>query len=399
MKRYIALLILSLFVVKSVVAQQQQPHLSVSVGALEGREVVMDSYEAKWLRQRGSTSLALEVGHTWLPSDSDAYAAAYHFPTLSAGLRWVNSRVTMRREADPAWGMAEMVDYDSRLGNTLSAYGTFHRPILRSPRWMLDYALSFGVGYAPRRYHPLRNVDDELIGSHWNIYFGAGLHLSYRVAERWAVRAGLDYFHHSNGALYRPNKGCNTLGPSVALCYVPAYQPTPQSAPTATDSLPRRWQWLVGMEVGMKTLNSDWQRTQFSTPPSVPDYRTSRFAHHYVVEAHVALVRRWALRWSTGAGLEMGYLGYRAPQQHSPWWAGVAIHHAAHFHRLVAATALGIYLYRDPQLRVAELETSYYEKVGLRYALGRKQSLRIGFDIRAHRTKADCTLAVVEWLL
>lgn len=122
----------------------------------------------------------------------------------------------MRRTENPAWGMAEMVDYDSRLGNALTLYGAFSRPLLRRGRWQLDYALKAGVGYNSHYYNKTDAIDNELIGSAFTIYFGAGLTVDYQLSDNWALTGGLLYGHHSNGALARPNKGENHFDPSSA---------------------------------------------------------------------------------------------------------------------------------------------------------------------------------------
>ena len=77
----------------------------------------------------------------------------------------------MHKEAAPDWGQAVPVDYVSRMGQVWTLYGGFSRPLLRRPHWEVDYALNFGVGMASRFYNRHNNVDNELLGSRWNILF------------------------------------------------------------------------------------------------------------------------------------------------------------------------------------------------------------------------------------
>ena len=202
-------------------------HVGYTVFAGPAWQIAMDEYERKWLRDKQSYVIGAELN--LLPKADDAFDRDYNYPTLSIGAMLnLNHGVTMRRTADPAWGKAEMVDYDSQLGNIFTLYGNFSRPLLRKGRWQLDYSLRAGVGYGPYIYNKVDNIDNELIGSAFNIHFGAGLVGFYHVSDNVAIMAGLLYGHHSNGALARPNKGENHWGPVVGV----------RVAPTAPSHLP-----------------------------------------------------------------------------------------------------------------------------------------------------------------
>ncbi len=75
---------------------------------------------------------------------------------------------------DTPWGEAQPVDYTSKLGNFLTLYGTFNRPLYRSEHWQWSYYLGTGVGYTSLKYNQKNNIDNEYIGSHLNIFFTAG---------------------------------------------------------------------------------------------------------------------------------------------------------------------------------------------------------------------------------
>lgn len=267
---------------------------------IPGRAIVMDEYQRKWQKGTGNFSLGAEVHYSPLPSDSDAFAEDYNYPTLSGGIRYHwDHGVTMHRSPDSAWGLAEEVDYDSRMGNVVSLYGSFTRPFFRTRRWMADYTLSFGTSYSHRKYDKSNNVDDELIGSRWLIYFGAGLHATYRLAEDWGVKAGVEYYHHSNGALNRPNKGANFVGAMLGLVYMPYYKEVLKGkGVSAIKPFQHYWYLNFTVAAGAKTLDEDWQHTQFHTPSTAPDYRKEKF-HLYATYALSADVmcryqRRWA---------------------------------------------------------------------------------------------------------
>ena len=384
-------------------------HVGYSVFVLPQWQIAMDEYERKWLRDKFAFSFGAELNYRALPSDNDAFAEDYNYPTLSAGLKLsLNNGVTMRRTADPSWGKAQMVDYDSRLGDMVTLYGSFTRPLLRRGRWELNYMLRAGVGYGPFIYNKKDNIDNELIGSAFNIYFGAGITASYQITSDLAITAGLLYGHHSNGALARPNKGENHFGPMVGVRSLPTAT-APHTAPEGDTNVCRQGIGAVGgayldfrLGLGGKTLLEDWQKTQFYTEPGEPDYRTEDFHFYMSYSASAAFMYRCARRWASGIGADVYYGTYYKHVRdldeaagrtvpHSPWSIGISARHEVYYHNLSLDLALGIYLHRQMGSNAKEVEQPYYERVGVFYTFPKLGHLKIGASVQAHRTKADLT--------
>lgn len=413
MNRHLTLTLLIICGANSTFAQQKDTvqHWGGAVSVSPATALVMDSYQRKYQQGKRNLSWGIEAFYSSVPADSDAYASDFGYPTLGLGLKYsLNHGVTMHRSPDPAWGMAEEVDYDSHMGNSLSLYGTFARPLIRNRHWEADYTFNFGVGYNRYKYNQTDNIDNELIGSRWLIFFGAGLHVTYRIARDWGVRAGLEYWHLSNGALNRPNKGANFLGPSLALVYRPYYDAVWPSGPYPTrQPFQKYWLARVTVGVGAKTLNEDWQLTQFNTPPGDKDYRTDRFRLYASYALETDVLYRYARRWASGVGLDLFYGTYSdrveeldrragADVKHSPWSVGIAAKHEVYYHQLRLAMSLGVYLYRHMGVNAKEVEKPYYERIGVHYAIPRTP-LTVGVNIKAHKTKADLTEVVLsyEW--
>lgn len=379
-------------------------HWGASFVMMPGRAIVMDSYQRKYQKGKSNFAVDLAACYETLPCDSDDYARDYGFPIFNFGLRYsLNHGVTFHRNADPSWGQAEEVDYDSYMGNILSAYAGFERPFFRHRHWMADYQLNFGFSYSHRKYDPNNNIDDELIGSRVLIFFGAGLHLSYYVAPAWALKAGVEYYHHSNGALNRPNKGANFIAPSLAVVYTPAHIEATEPQPGDKHPFSPYWTSMVTVGVGAKTLDEDWQITQFGTSPDSPRYRTAKFHLYPSYTLSAELMRRYARRWASGLGLDLWYATYddhvrevNAARGHydkvTPWSIGLSARHAAYYHNWSLQMSLGFYLLRRMGYMAKQQEQRYYEKIGIHHDLGR---LRIGVNVKAHRTKADLTEAVM----
>lgn len=369
------------------------------------RALATDEYVKRWLEKRRSLSLDARLMHVTLPADSDAFARDFGYPQMGVGLKLGLNDVTMHRSGD--WGQAENVPYTSHLGNTITLYGLFQRPWLRLRHFSFDYSLAFGFTYCRKKYDKTDNIDDELIGTHINIYCNLGTHATWYFAPQWGLRAGVEFFHHSNGALNRPNKGANFFGPVVGLAYEPQREVL-LGARSRHLPAPFRPYWYLNfaLGVGAKTLDEDWQKTQFNTPKDAPDYRTEHFRLYAAYALQADVMRRYARRWASGMGVDLFY-GSHAPhiraldaaagsrERVSPWSVGVAAKHEVYYHNLSLAMSFGLYLYRQMGVSAKALEQSYYERIGIHYALPSLRGLTVGVNVKAHRTKADFTEVVL----
>ena len=418
-------------------------HFGYTLKVSPGKLIVMDEWQRRYQKHTRSTAFAIEANYTSLPQDKDDFAIDYNYPTLDFGLKFNLNDVTMHRATDEAWGMAEEVDYDSELGNIVTAYATFTRPIYRNNRWMFDYMLGSGIGYGKHKYSRGNNIDNELTGSRLLIYFTAGLHATYRFAEDWGITGGVEFYHHSNGALNRPNKGANIVGPVVGLRYMPydkefrssgssgvqgdsrssgvqgssGVQEFSQSEATSSFTrFQKRFYANITLGVGGKTLDEDWQLTQFRTPPDSPDYRTDKFNFYMAYSLQTDLMYRYARRWASGIGADLFYGTYAdrvrdienlhilTPSQSgegastiSPWSVGIAAKHQAYYHNLSVAMSIGFYLYRHMGSYAKNSEQPYYERIGVHYTIPSLRNLTVGFNVKAHRLKADLTELVVSY--
>lgn len=393
---------------------------------MPGRQVPLDQYSRQWIHGKNTFTVAAELTNTTVPADGDDYAADYGYPTLGLGVAYdFNHGITMHRYPSPSWGKAQEVDYHSVLGNALSLYVSFARPVVRSRHWEAAYVLRGGIGLNSHYYNNTDAIDNELIGSFATIYFGAALMVSWHITPEWAITGSMEYRHHSNGALYRPNKGENTVGPAVGIVYSPAYRDildartsgnsasrsahrSPQAG-TSRAAFPKYWFFDITAGLGGKTLLEDWQLTQFRTDPADPDYRTEHFRLHPAYSLQTAFMRRYARRWATGIGADLFYGSYYKrirqlenanghadeAERVSPWSVGVALKHNAYYHRLSLNMSVGVYLFRQMGSSAKVIEKPYYERIGLHYTFPRLGGLHVGVSLNAHLTKADFTELVV----
>ena len=362
----------------------------METGCMAAWLIPFDNYTQRWLRQRNSATVSIEAGHTSLPQDSDAFARDYNYPTLSWGMALHLSQTTLNRDHD----RTDPAGYDSRLGNSLSFYGKFSRPVVRWGRWSAGYTLSFGVAWHDKKYHPHTNIDDVLIGSRWTMYYSSGLYMGFRFLKEWTLKAGVAYFHHSNGALNRPNKGSNNIGPTLALAWTPAEEAIEERGRKFTSPPFHRYFYAtVLLGIGGKTFDSDWRRTQYTVGKDNPDYLTSRFHVSPVYEFQTAFMYRYARRWASGIGIDAEYLDLSGTSgdiaRYDRWSVGLAAQHEVFYGHLSLRMALGCYLHHSKAERKAELENTYYENIGVFYTFPHFIGLKVGINVKAHYTKAD----------
>ena len=387
-------------------------HWGASLSGMPGRAFSVDEWQKKW--QKGTTNWAADLKfiRATLPSDSDDYARDYGYPTLAAGVRWSFNHGITTHKGIEFWGETENplkeVDYDSHMGNILSIYGQFARPLMRTRRWEMDYTLDMGMGWSPYIYNKVDNIDNELIGSHLLIFFGAGVHATYHFAHDWGLRMGIEFYHPSNGAVDRPNKGANIIAPSLGIVYQPYYEASVEERHMARSPFAKYWYLNFAASVGIRSLIEEWQLTQFYTNPDEEDYRTGDFKHYMAYSASADVMYRYARRWASGLGVDVFYGDYDKRVKEisvlrgydetiSPWSFGIAAKHEVFYHHLSLNVSLGFYVYRKMGTWAKELEAPYYERVGLNYSFPQLGGLKIGANVKAHKTKADLTELLISY--
>ena len=360
----------------------------------------------KWMKnmQKHHKAFSAKTELNWvvLPGDSSAYDSDFNYPTLSVGFRFNWNDVTLNKHE------AEGIS-DSKLGNLATTYFSFTRPFIRNRHWMFDYTLGTGVTYSHLKYNKNTNLDNELTGSRWLLYFTAGLHATCRFAKDWGIRAGIDYYHSSNGALNRPNKGINFIGPMLGVVYIPYYQILENRQKNRYRQPFKPYLFTnITLGVGGKVLNEDWLYTQYRLSPDSAYYRTGRLRFYTAYSAQADVMYRYTRRWASGIGVDLFYGNYSnrlktidelydyENQKHNPWSVGLAFKHQVYYHNLSLSMSFGWYLYHHLGQQAQYEDKPYYERIGLHYSFPSMGGLSVGANIAAHKTKADFTEIVIS---
>lgn len=378
-----------------------------SILANPGWVLALDQFAKDELERGHTFSLAGELRYTPQPSDGNPYAEDYGYPTFSLGFRYSFNHGTELTRVTR--------EYNSILGDVATLYGKFSRPIARTRHFELAYYLGTGIGYSHKKYNTTDQVNNEFIGSVWNIYFTGGISAMWKLGREWALQAGVDFSHHSNGALHRPNKGTNALGPFAGIVYTPSHDgsdsDTKDTSGNSSDNGARshKYDYRRGFYLelsggaGAKTLLEDWFFTQMYLKPGAPKYRTTKYSVYGAFSFQADLMYRYARRWASGVGFDVFYGDYASKaakideirgkdERHSPWSFGIAAKHEVFYGRMSVRLGIGYYLYRHMGAWAIQYEEkSYYERVGLFYSLPWLANASIGFSVNAHATKADFT--------
>ena len=373
--------------------------------AVPGKVLGLDKYGRDELVEDNTFAVAGELRYTPQPEDNDRYAEDYNYPTFSVGFRYSFNHGTKLTRV--------VKNYYSVLGDVATVYGKFSRSVIRTQRFEFAYYIGTGIGYSHRKYNTTDEVNNEFIGSKWNIFFTAGLSATFKIGPEWAVITGIDFSHHSNGALNRPNKGSNYLGPLIGVAYSPQSK-RPQerrnkTTPDAPENLKKDLYLELSAGIGAKTLLEDWLYTQGH--PNIPNYRTSKFSTYGAFSMQTALMYRYARRWASGFGFDVFYSDYadkierldnitgHSNEKHSPWSVGFALKHEVFYGRFSVRMGIGTYLYRHMGYVAKEEEGPkwLYERIGLFYSFPALGHASFGFSVNAHSTKADFTELVISY--
>lgn len=424
----------TLCAVQQAVAHPSTNHSRIDaleLGFSRGNVLITDQYQRAWMRGTALTSVQLGVRHRTLRDSANVFAPDYNYPTWGVALQWTNlTRATMQKTASPWWGQLAPVDYASHAGHLFALVGSFSRPLQRRSWGEWGYALEEGLAFNTRPYNKELNADNELTGSPLLFHFGASVYGEVRLSPQWSLRADLAFRHVSNGATHRPNKGANMWQPTLAVQYTlhpDAARQSPmkshamvssreEASMKSGNSVGFRPYWFAHIEgnVGMRTLLETWLQTQYNTAPSALSYRTDRFHRYFVYNLQTDVMHRYARRWATGVGIDVFTLPYvnqlrqfaphdGAHRTFSPFSLGVALKHESYYGRLASYVHLGYYLYRETGRLPSSDETRYYERVGLRYRLGRitlgerHHGLTLSVGIKAHKLKADFAEIGIGW--
>lgn len=147
---------------------------------------------------------AVEARFGFQSTGTEAWQQVHGYPKYGFGLHYAD--LVADRE-------------DTIMGNPFSAFVFISEPWVRFWRLTFGTDLSLGLSYASVIHDPLLNPYNDVVASHFNLYFDFNMNLSLAVAERLDVGAGYGVTHYSNGRIHQPQKGVNNWGWNFGMAY------------------------------------------------------------------------------------------------------------------------------------------------------------------------------------
>ena len=338
---------------------------------------------------------------------ANGYDKDFRLPELEVGFLIGNTSHVRLYHDNPR------MPYDSRLGTLFALYGGFRRDIVRTQRWRFGYALENGVGFTTKPYNRYNNADNEMLGATANIYIDMGLYAAYRITPQLEIGLGIDWKHFSNGALDRPNKGLNSAGVTMRANYY-LEKPQDEICPEAYLNDDFRKGFYIDLSAGLaaKSLQDDWNINYSNRSADDPKYRSSHYPIYGAFTCQVAPMYRYCRRYASGIGIDYTYAPYASAIRqrdlyrelnnytYSRHVVGVSLRHEVFFRHLSLQMGIGWYLHRKMGYTADVDEKPYYETIGVRYSFPfTDDRLYIGYNVKAHFAKADCTQIILGWKL
>ena len=364
----------------------------VEAGLNAGTILKFDDEVKQYLDENRQKSYLLSLGYRASVRDTSWSDYAYNYPTLSAGIGFVDAHKIRMFNAE------NKADYQSRMGNALSFTIAFRRRFWECGNFSADYVLENGIAYNSHSYNPKNDIDNTLIGSRYSVFVGFAAYLNYRL-DRFEIGVGPQFNHLSNGGTDRPNKGANMFGLGVkARYYCDDYERGRQFAKPNYDSWKPYFYPDVSFGVGLKSLISAYEHQEAKNPV---ERNYSNFSVYPTYNVSVDLMYKYTFRYAVGLGVDCSYAPCnnkindidRATgvevRDASPWYVGVSAKHEASYKNLSVNVALGFYLQHQTGYWEHKYEQFYYEFLGVRYRIPKAGGLYAGYHVKAHLGKAD----------
>jgi len=141
------------------------------------------------------------------------------------------------------------------IGTPIALYGFFNAPFKRWNNLTFNYELGFGATFNWKSFNPITNQYNIAIGAGQSFFIDVGLNIAYSLNKRIDMDAGFSFTHFSNGALKKPNKGINTIGPKISLKY--NLHDRPVFLKNKFTNYASENEWLISVFGGLKNVIFD----------------------------------------------------------------------------------------------------------------------------------------------
>ena len=261
----------------------------------------------------------------------------------------------------------------SNLGNN-RVYGYVHStylsmlfPLLVN-RFPVQLKLGLGPGYVTKKYDSEANTLNRAIGSHINAYGQISLTGGLPIAgEGWMLRMGMSFNHISNGLIFAPNQGINTVTLHAGLDFGSNHRHSGAFTIGRDSERKEKNRFTLTLASGVKEVDERAGK-QILTSSLIFDYG---YRFHPSFNAGVGINLFYNDTWA--------YLPYRMDYMELPTPFQSSIHLALELDKNPIAIILqpGFYIYRP-----TDVIPDFTGRLGMRYSF--RNNITLQFAIKHH---------------
>jgi hypothetical protein len=156
----------------------------------------------------------------------EQFADGYRAIDARFGLQTTGKEMWQQYHHYPRYGLgihyADLIrdPNDTIVGNPFSAFFFYGAPWARYGRFTFNTDMALGLSYTSLIHDPVTNPINDVIASHFNLFFDFSFNIGFRLASRMDLSAGYGVTHYSNGRIHQPQKGVNNWGWTFGLSYL-----------------------------------------------------------------------------------------------------------------------------------------------------------------------------------
>ena len=262
-------------------------------------------------------------------------------------------------------------------GKPFGIYGFYDIPVVMPNKWSFIYSIGLGMAFNFNYYDPEGNPENELIGSFSNVYISVSMEGRYQLTPHWTTGIGMGFKHFSNGRVRLPNRGINLVPVTLMAEYHFEKQDTDYKKNNLAKFIPYNSINVFGA-VGNKNF----------------EYGE---AVYFKSSLGVSFIRQHSYKYRFGGGAELFYTAgsdKRVDEDKSNFntfysYGFVGIFEWVVTPRMYVPMNFGVYLNYNEE----NYEAPVYQRIGLRYLLGKDRKIITGVCLKVTEFHAD----YVEW--
>lgn len=103
--------------------------------------------------------------------------------------------------------------------------------LLKAPKFLMDFRISFGAAYITKKFDRLENYKNRAISTNWNASVSFQVKGNWRLSKVTDITAGFSMLHLSNGTIKTPNYGLNIPSAFAGLNFKLSRKPVSYKIP------------------------------------------------------------------------------------------------------------------------------------------------------------------------